>query len=273
MELKRFYTTEQLSEHMHETSEGNYCRCGCGMKVAEGRRFVSGHNTRKYPKPILNHHLCECGCGELVASNRQFVNHHNTANGLNLSADAIKKMAMSLTGKKHSQEDIEKRSISLRKVVHTEEWNKRVSEAKKGISLSKEHRYKLSLANLGKKQPKGTIEKRLKSMHKSLHIHPNKPETIILNLLNVIYPNEWKFTGDFSLIINGKNPDFVNVNGQKKIIELAGDYWHEKSYTKDRAKVFKPFGYKTLVIWEHELKNIERVTKKIKKFAEMNYAR
>ena len=44
MELKRFYTTEQLSEHMHETPEGNYCQCGCG-RIAK-HKFVHGHNNR-----------------------------------------------------------------------------------------------------------------------------------------------------------------------------------------------------------------------------------
>lgn len=43
MDLKRFYTTEQLSEHMYETPEGNYCQCGCGTKVKN--RFARGHNN------------------------------------------------------------------------------------------------------------------------------------------------------------------------------------------------------------------------------------
>ena len=105
-------------------------------------------------------------------------------------------------------------------------------------------------------------------MHKVRAIKPNKPETIILNLLNELYPNEWKYTGDFSFTINGKNPDFVNVNGQKKIIELFGDYWHDGDDPKDRAKIFKPFGYQTLIIWEHELKNMDSVKFRIKKFSE-----
>lgn len=47
MDLKRFYTTEQLSEHMYETPEGNYCQCGCGTKVKN--RFAKGHYSRVNP--------------------------------------------------------------------------------------------------------------------------------------------------------------------------------------------------------------------------------
>lgn len=100
------------------------CKCGCGKQVISANfkvKFIHGHNARKNPFVILNHHPCECGCGELVASNRKVVQGH--------------------------------------------------------------------------------ISKQM------------------------------------------------------------------------NAKIFKPFGYKTLVIWESELKNIERITKKIIKFAETDYVR
>ena len=73
-----------------------------------------------------------------------------------------------------------------------------------------------------------------KMMGQALNIFPNKPETIILNILNELYPNEWKYTGDFSFIINGKSPDFTNVNGQKKLVEFFGLWWHGE---KHRQKI------------------------------------
>lgn len=97
-------------------------------------------------------------------------------------------------------------------------------------------------------------------------IKPNKPEKFLLRLLNDLHPGEWKYTGDFSMTINGKCPDFVNCNGQKKIIELFGHYWHRGQNPQERIDVFKPFGYETLVIWEHELKNIENLIEKINAF-------
>ncbi len=108
----------------------------------------------------------------------------------------------------------------------------------------------------------------IKKIQEGLHIKPNKPETILLDLLNTLYPGEWKYSGDLSFVINGKCPDFVNCNGQKKIIELFGDYWHRGQSQEDRGNIFTPFGYETLVIWERELKDIDSLKSKIIEFAD-----
>lgn len=97
-------------------------------------------------------------------------------------------------------------------------------------------------------------------------IRPNKPENFILFLLNRMYPGEWKYTGDFSFMIGGKNPDFVNVNGYKKCIEFNGTYWHKGDLKGKRERIFAKYGWDTLVIWDHELKDIERVKFRINKF-------
>jgi hypothetical protein len=68
---------------------------------------------------------------------------------------------------------------------------------------------------------------RVRVWAESQQIHPNKPESIILSILEQLYPNEYRFVGDGKVVIAGKIPDFININGQKKIIELFGDYWHE----------------------------------------------
>jgi len=103
---------------------------------------------------------------------------------------------------------------------------------------------------------------------------PNEKEKQLLGILESLFPNEYKFVGDGELMINGKIPDFVNVNGQKKIIELFGDYWHSEErvgkpreeHEKERVNIFSSIGYKTLVIWEHELENIKVLTQKLKEF-------
>jgi very-short-patch-repair endonuclease len=51
---------------------------------------------------------------------------------------------------------------------------------------------------------------------------------------------------------------------------MFGDYWHNRPHQKKkdwfRFKVFKRNGYKTLVVWEHELNDIKSLIKKIKNF-------
>ena len=105
-------------------------------------------------------------------------------------------------------------------------------------------------------------------MKKAWNLKPNKSEVLMLQLLNDLYPGEWKYTGDFSFTLDGKCPDFVNCNGKKLIIEYYGDYWHQGHDPQDRIDVFSPFGYRTLVIWESEMKNLPKVINRIVDFVE-----
>ena len=98
------------------------------------------------------------------------------------------------------------------------------------------------------------------------NVSQNNREKELEAILHSILPNEYKFVGDGKVIIAGKCPDFININGQKKIIELFGDYWHKDDNPEDRMHIFKPFGFDTLVIWEHELKNADRLKSRIYKF-------
>ena len=108
----------------------------------------------------------------------------------------------------------------------------------------------------------------LKKVMKSNNLRPNKPEQLLNNLLNKVLPNEYKYNKKF--IIAGLIPDFVNKK-KKKIIELYGDYWHNRKEVKLRDKnrvgIYELFAnYKTLIIWEHELKDLEKVISKIMEF-------
>jgi len=98
------------------------------------------------------------------------------------------------------------------------------------------------------------------------NIKPTKPEIILNKCLQYLFPGEYKYTGDFQVWIGGKNPDFMNVNGQKKLIEMFGDYWHEGEDETKRINHFKEFGFNTLIIWESELRNLVLVNNKLKQF-------
>ena len=87
-----------------------------------------------------------------------------------------------------------------------------------------EYRKKMVAVHVGKKQSRETIEKRLRAIAKTLKIKPNKPEKFLTKILQELFPNQWKYVGDFQFIIGGKCPDCVNVNDQKKIFEMNGDY-------------------------------------------------
>lgn len=103
---------------------------------------------------------------------------------------------------------------------------------------------------------------------KANQVRPNKAEKRLLCILDEKFPSHWRYVGDGSFWIEGKNPDFVNVNGQKQIIELLGNYWH-KSVDQSRIRLFKKHGFRTLIIWASELKHPQQVVAKIKKFEEV----
>jgi G:T-mismatch repair DNA endonuclease (very short patch repair protein) len=105
-----------------------------------------------------------------------------------------------------------------------------------------------------------------KAMNKSIHLKPNQAENKLLTILSEIYPKEWEYVGDWTMVLDGKSPDFVNINGKKLIIELFGDYWHRNDNPDDRIALFKKFGYRTLVIWERELKDKQALICKIGEF-------
>lgn len=227
-----------------------YCECGCGqitniassnrpnrgVKKGEHYRYIAGHHPHGFPK------------GHKVNNSRVETEKH----------------------KKKISEAMLNSEKAIGHPVGMSSWNKGLSKAKGempncGISFSDETKRKMSKS--AKKYWKNNPEhskQRIKAMLK--FSFPNKTELWLESLLEDIFPGEWKFVGDGQIVISGKCPDYINVNGQKKIIELWGDYWHRGENPDDRKDVFKPFGYETLVIWEHELKDMDKLKSTLNSF-------
>ena len=108
----------------------------------------------------------------------------------------------------------------------------------------------------------------VEKLMKSLRRRPNEAEKRLRQLLNSILPHEYVYNGDFSagISINRKIPDFVNVNGQKKVIELYGDFWHKDDNPQDRIDLFKKYGYDCLVIWGSEMEDEKKVVNRVLEF-------
>ena len=94
---------------------------------------------------------------------------------------------------------------------------------------------------------------------------PNKKELALLAIIqNLSLP--YSYVGDGQFILGGKCPDFLNTNGQKKLIELYGDYWHKDDDPQDRIDYFIQYGFETLVIWESELHKPAKVEERLLNF-------
>lgn len=211
----------------------------------------------------------ECGCKRLVKVGNRFINFHYTGTWK--------------PGFKHTEEWRRQNSIRHKGKVTSEETKRKMSEAAKGRDMTLQSKVSADLRR-GTKHTKETRRKMSEAQrrlwadpiwHKEQQSRmargnrlqrPNKTEIRLFELLEYLQPGDWKYVGDGQLIIAGKNPDFVNVNGKKLIVELFGDYWHRNDSPKERAAVFKPFGYHTLVVWERELGNLPVLKCKIIKF-------
>ena len=149
---------------------------------------------------------------------------------------------------------------------HTEE-----SKLKSSIS----HKKKFQDPEFLKRFAKG----RSKASVKSASHMPNKFETRVVSIVNeACLSDEYKYN-DGWIIIGNCIPDIVNVK-DKKIIEANGCYYHKclkcypksgefklnKDSTNERIKIYNSNGWDTLVIWEHEMKDIEVLKNKIIEF-------
>lgn len=91
--------------------------------------------------------------------------------------------------------------------------------------------------------------------------HHTKPEYMFEEICN---NNNlpFKYTGDGSFWIHNINPDFIECNGKKVVIEIFGDYWHSPLLNRNlkkhrtlsyRKKILKRYGWKLIVFWESDL--------------------
>lgn len=203
--------------------------------------------------------VCECGCGEEVGY--PFCNwvkgHQNR--GRVWDEDTKDRISGTLSGRFRSDED--RRSISrgtkqsylddpTRAIRHSEVVSGRVKSSKEIRNISEAAR------DVWRRL---TPEDRLIRMGKfrsGRRNKPNKAELLLDSWLQEDFLGEWKYVGDGQVWIEGRNPDFINVNGIKAVIELFGSYWHELSEVtasskseKSTIEHYNRYGFYCLVVW------------------------
>jgi len=119
----------------------------------------------------------------------------------------------------------------------------------------------------------------IRKVMKSRCAKPNKQELMVDSLIRIFY-NDYPYNGDYSqgVSIGGKIPDWINVNGQKKVIELFGRTFHDPNISffeislkrtyEETIKHYKKYGFKCLIIWSDELKERGKLLEKICEFVE-----
>jgi len=99
---------------------------------------------------------------------------------------------------------------------------------------------------------------------------PNDSELQLQSILDKHFPSEWKYVGNGQARFGNRNPDFINVNGRKQVIEMFGLYWHDPDLFPNRPTEgelvahYKKFGIDCVVIWEYDIFDEDEIVRKVK---------
>jgi hypothetical protein len=267
--------------------------CGKQLKVYPSRvkrgrgKFCSKvcYDESKRNKSLSVEHRAKIGAALRGRRGVGYGKHLSEEHRANISA-ALKGKRGSCLGRHLSEEH--KARLRGKSHPQTEEIRRKISIANKGRHLSEEAKAKLSLRqkenwkdpeyrnhHIEKQKAKWTPERRtmraksvkelwqnpeyVAKQMQANNVKPNTAELHLGEILNKNFPNQWKYVGDGQLIIGGKCPDFANINGQKRVIELFGAYWHPIFDIAQKKQHYGGYGFELAIIWEDELDNERRL--------------
>lgn len=266
-----------------------YCSRSCSHKSAWQNHPENFANRRKRPNKLLRFVPCNY-CGKLLKrypcqlKKNRLTFCSKQCQGKYISPIYKEKYPQGVRGV--GWHHTNKTKKKLRKVMNSPIVNARISQALTGEKNPfygkhhTEHTKKL-IREINKKKledpnyRKALLENAYKgwlTLTKQLQKYlkdglPNPSERKLQEIIEECYPNEYKYNdGWFQL--GGKFPDFVNVNGQKKVIELFGEAYHKPEEVDKKQDFYRQFGWHTLIIWAKELSNNQRVKERICSFTE-----
>lgn len=270
--------TITVSDWVKENQGKHFCHCGCGEEI----EIKPHHHDPKVgiPKFISGHNMLTSEAREAASDKvkKQFEDGSlKPFTGQERKGDFHSggtKRQMSDSRKKWIAENPEYAAKSFKKAgesgvgwEHTDEWKQLASERPSPM-LGKHHSDESNEKNrqahlkLISNDPEKWERQQL-AMQQAQHRRPTKPELELQRILEELLPDEYKYVGDWQFVLGGKSPDFMNVNGQKKLIEMYGDYWHSEDEVQPRINHFKEYGFDTLIVWEHELQDMDSLRGRI----------
>jgi len=259
-------TKAKISVKVRETMLGHATSPETCARLSAANRGERNPNWGKHPSDetrakMSKAHRGKCPSIETRAKLRSagIGRHHSDATRAKLRAANLGKQ---LTA------EVRAKIGAAHRGEHSPMWGKHLSTdtraklrmTKLGKRFSAELCAKLSAIHRALWENPEYRDRAIQAMRKGMVIRPTAPERQMRTLLDTHFPGEWKYVGNGDVIIGGKNPDFMNVNGRKAVIEVFGDYWHSKRVTgkepeqevADRIAHFARYGFDCLVIWERE---------------------
>lgn len=204
----------------------------------------------------------------------------NRETRLRIVKTRLEKVGSTFKGKKHTEEAKQKNSEKHLKLWKISKYRKKMLNALRTES----RREKVSKSMLREWNDDNQREKRTKAYAKWRCEHPNKGELFLNSLIQKHFPNEWLFNTTGEVIFKYRYiPDWININGQKKVILLHGIFWHlykerylrknpnltREDIEREEQKKYGKYGFSPCIIWEDELKNPTQVVNKLNNFMEV----
>ena len=237
--MKRVFS----EEHRKKLSEANF-RSWQNSEIREKRlrssRFKGHHHTEETKEKLS---LKLKGQISWIKGRTKETDERIRKGGIK-SGNSRKDIIPWNKGKKYSEEVCKQMSKVAIKSWQNKERRKRGCLAAKKLWQNKEYREQ-QITRLNSEE---NVKKALKGLFK----RPTSFEKKIIDLCKK-YNFPYKYVGDGELIICYRNPDFVNVNGQKKLIEPYYSGCHPVNYEESRGGLFAKYGWKTLFLNEKDL--------------------
>ena len=191
--------------------------------------------------------------------------------GHSMSEETRRLLSEALVGLRRSEETRRLMSESQLGKTSSEETCRRQSESLLGHEVSVESRRLISEAQKRLWKDPEYVRRVVGSLNRK----PNNSELQLQSILDKHFPKEWEYVGDGKGDENwfeGRNPDFLHVNGKKQVIEMFGVYWHDPVLFPNRMSEeeliahYKRLGIDCLVLWECDIWDEEVVVERVASF-------